>query len=49
VPLEGEEPRHHAPLHTPCVGGPDLARVIDRLDTYWYSRRFSFSLTLSVI
>jgi 2-methylcitrate dehydratase PrpD len=42
VPLEGEEPRFHAPLHTLSDGGPDLARVIDRLDTYWYSRRVSF-------
>ena len=42
VPLEGEEPRFHAPLHTLSDGGPDLARAIEGLGAYWYSRRVSF-------
>lgn len=42
VPLEGEEPRFHAPLHTLSDGGPRLQRALDGLNEYWYSRRVSF-------
>ena len=41
VPLEGEPPRHHAPLHT-LSDGPKLERALDGLDTTWHSRRVAF-------
>jgi 2-methylcitrate dehydratase PrpD len=39
VALEGDPPRHHAPLHTLSDGEPQLHRVIDRLGTFWHCRR----------
>jgi 2-methylcitrate dehydratase PrpD len=42
VPLEGEEPRFHAPLHTLSDGPPDLRRALDGLDDHWHSRRVAF-------
>jgi 2-methylcitrate dehydratase PrpD len=42
VPLEGEEPRFHAPLHTLGDGEPKLARALEDLGAHWHSRRVAF-------
>jgi MmgE/PrpD C-terminal domain len=42
VPLEGEPPRYHAPLHTLSDGGPKLDLALEGLGDYWHSRRVAF-------
>ncbi len=42
VPLEGEPPNHHAPLHTLSDGGPKLERALEGLGEVWHSRRVAF-------
>ena len=42
VPLEGDPPNHHAPLHTLSDGVPDLDRALDGLGSVWHSRRVAF-------
>lgn len=42
VPLEGEPPRYHAPLHVLSDGGPKPELALTDLGTYWHSRRVAF-------
>ena len=42
APLEGEPPRHHAPLHTLSDGEPKFDSVLQDLGSYWHSRRVAF-------
>ena len=41
VPLEGEPPRHHAPLHT-LSDGPKLEQALEGLGETWHCRRVAF-------
>ena len=41
VPLEGEPPRYHAPLHT-LSDGPKLERALEGLGETWHCRRVAF-------
>ena len=42
VALEGDPPRHHAPLQTLSDGEPQLHRVTDGLGTFWHCRRVCY-------
>jgi 2-methylcitrate dehydratase PrpD len=42
VALEGEPPRHHAPLHTLSDGPPKLELALEGLGEVWQSRRVAF-------
>ena len=41
-PLEGEPPRHHAPLPILSDGEPDLERMVDGLGERWVSEELAF-------
>jgi len=42
APLEGDPPRHHAPLHNLSDGGPKLDLILRNLGTEWHSRRVCY-------
>jgi 2-methylcitrate dehydratase PrpD len=42
VPLEGEPPRHHAPLHTLSDGAPKLELTLRGLGEEWHCRRVCY-------
>jgi len=42
VALEGDPPRHHAPLHTLSAGEPRLDLVLEGLGTRWHCRRVCY-------
>jgi 2-methylcitrate dehydratase PrpD len=42
VPLEGEPPNHHAPLHTLSDGNPKLELCLEGLGEIWHCRRVCY-------